>query len=125
MLSAGNTSICAVITENAGYSLGPQMHNAAYAALGLDYVYLRHSVTAAQLAPVMAAVRAIPNYRGLSIGTPHKLAVCEYLDVVDDVAKQVGAVNTVLIDRSTDGGATLRGTNTDWYGIAQTGGAAG
>jgi shikimate dehydrogenase len=115
----GNTQICAVVTKDAGYSLSPEIHNRGYAALSLDFIYLRHAIEAPDLAAVIGAVRVLPNYRGLSIGTPHKLEVRRYIDTEDDVARAIGAVNTVLIDRDEHGVATLHGTNTDWYGIAR------
>ena len=116
----GNTMLCAVVTDGAGYSLSPQAHNRGSQELGLDFLYLRHSVGAEDLASVINGIKRIPSYRGLSIGTPHKLEVRKYLDDVDQVAVTVGAVNTVVIERDARGGATMMGTNTDWYGIAQS-----
>lgn len=113
-------NICAVITAKATYSLSPAMHNRAYEATGLAdrFVYVARSTSPMELNGVIQEVRSGGNYRGLSIGVPHKQAVMPLLDVIDDAAKKIGAVNTVVIDR-VDGTPVLRGFNTDWIGIRE------
>jgi shikimate dehydrogenase len=115
----GETSLCALVTEDAGYSVSPQVHNAGYVALDLDYLYLRCSVAASDLGATIEAFRVLPNFRGLSVGTPHKLDVMQHLfpKEIDDVARSVGAVNTVVANRGGDGSVRLVATNTDWFGI--------
>lgn len=115
----GETNLCALVTEDAGYSISPQVHNAGYAALGLDFLYLRCSVTPSDLGGMIQAFRLLPSFRGLSVGMPHKLAVMEHLfpREIDDVARSVGAVNTVIANRAADGSVRLVATNTDWFGI--------
>ena len=72
------------------------MHNAAFEALGLDYVYVAHDVPTEQLAPAMAGIRAL-GYRGLSITIPHKVAamslVVGMLSVM--IAGQLGALGAL------------------------------
>lgn len=95
-----------------GHSLSPVIHNAGYAALDLNFVYLAFDTT--DLAGCLAGFRAIHGFRGLSITIPHKMAVIPHLDEVDPVAAKVGSVNTVskadgaLIGSTTDGPGTLR-----------------
>jgi shikimate dehydrogenase len=89
------------------------MHNAAYAALGIDAVFLAFDVTPSELAAAIAGARAI-GVRQLAISIPHKQAVIPHLDRVDETARAIGAVNTVT---RVDG--ALVGSNTDWLGIAR------
>ena len=88
------------------------MHNAAFAAAGLNYVYLAFEVE--NLPACLTGMRALPNFRGLSVTIPHKLAVMPHLDDIDPMAARVGSVNTItnqngrLIGTTTDGLGTLR-----------------
>jgi len=87
------------------------MHNAAYRALGIPYTYVAIGVP--DPACVVRAVREL-GVKGLSIGVPHKLAVMPLLDEIDDVARQIGAVNAVV-----NSNGRLHGSNADWYGAEQ------
>jgi shikimate dehydrogenase len=106
------TQLCAVIGNPVAHSLSPAMHNAAFQATGLNYVYLAFAVE--DLAGCVAGMRALKGFRGLSVTIPHKINVMQYLDRVDDLARNVGCVNTVtnrdgcLTGTITDGLGTLR-----------------
>jgi shikimate dehydrogenase len=106
------TRLCAVIGNPVGHSLSPKMHNAAFDALGLNYVYLAFQVT--DVAACLQGMRALPSFRGMSVTIPHKAAVIPYLDAIDPLAQHIGSVNTItnedgrLVGSSTDGPGTLR-----------------
>jgi shikimate dehydrogenase len=106
------TALCAVIGRPVGHSLSPAMHNAAFEAAGLNYVYLAFEVE--DVAACLTGMRALPNFRGLSVTIPHKLAVMQHLDEIDPMARRVGSVNTItndkgrLVGTTTDGLGTLR-----------------
>ena len=87
------------------------MHNAAYRALGLPFVYVAFGVENTREA--VLAVRYL-GMRGLGVSMPHKIAIMEYLDAIDETAARIGAVNTVVND---DG--RLTGYNTDWSGATR------
>lgn len=107
-----STKLCAVIGNPVAHSLSPRMHNAAYEAAGLNFVYLAFHVT--DLPGFLAGMRAMPSFRGVSVTIPHKRAVMSLLDDVEDMARHVGSVNTItnengrLIGSTTDGPGTLR-----------------
>jgi shikimate dehydrogenase len=107
-----STQLCAVIGNPVAHSLSPAMHNAAFEAAGLNYVYLAFGVS--DVGALLTGMRAMPSFRGLSVTIPHKLAVMEHLDEIDPLARRVGSVNTVtneggrLIGTTTDGLGTLR-----------------
>lgn len=88
------------------------MQNAAFKALGLNWLYLNFEVTADKLAGAVAGMRAIHNFRGVNCTIPHKVAVIQYLDEIADSAQVMGAVNTVRRD-----GDRLIGENTDGKGF--------
>lgn len=106
------TKMCVIIGDPVAHSLSPAMHNAAYAALGIDheFVFTAAHVVPDQLEAAVAGVRAL-GIRGLTCTIPHKIAVMPFLDHIDPVAQKIGAVNTVVNDNGT-----LTGYNTDWLG---------
>jgi shikimate dehydrogenase len=89
------------------------MHNAAFAALGLDAVYLAFDVRPESLGAALAGARAL-RARQLAVSLPHKEAVIPLLDEVDDTARRIGAVNTVTLREGL-----LVGSNTDWIGAVR------
>jgi shikimate dehydrogenase len=92
------------------HSLSPVMHNAALRQLGADYVYVPLAVPPADLAEVLASLRAI-DCRGFNVTIPHKQTVMAHLSEISEVARSIGAVNTVW---PTEQG--WAGTNTDIVG---------
>ena len=112
----------AVIGSPVSHSLSPVLHRAAYAGLGLDdWSYERRETDSeamsALLAELAAPVQAGPAWAGLSVTMPHKQTLLAHLDVIDPLAEAVGAVNTVVAQRSGAGAALLAGFNTDVAGI--------
>lgn len=110
---SATTATCGVVLHPAGHTRSPAMHNAAFAALGLDAVYTAFDVAPEQLGAAIAGARAL-GIRQLAVSIPHKQAVIEHLDQVDDTAQRIGAVNTVTL---RDG--QLVGSNTDWLGAVR------
>jgi shikimate dehydrogenase len=107
---SAETALCGIALHPAGHTRSPAMHNAAYAALGIDAVYVAFDVRPSDLANAVAGTRAL-RARQLSISLPHKQTIMAHLDEVDATARQIGAVNTVI--RRED---ALLGSNTDWLG---------
>jgi shikimate dehydrogenase len=105
-----NTStpvLCGSIAGRPG-RFGLAMHNAAYRALGLDFVYVAFGTE--DTAGAAAAMRAL-GLRGLGVTMPHKTRIAEYLDAIDGEAQVIGAVNTIVNE-----GGRLTGYNVDWIG---------
>lgn len=84
------------------------MHNAGYAAIGANFIYL--PIATDDIKNAIAGVRGL-HIRGTSISMPHKQTVMQYLDTIDPIAQTIGAVNTI----SNDNGV-LTGYNSDWIG---------
>ena len=103
------TQFCMVIGDPIGHSLSPAIHNTGYAELGLDFVYIACRVKDVQGA--LTGMRALENFRGMSVTIPHKVTVMAYMDTIADVDRAIGAINTVIHDRDK-----LVGLNTDGPG---------
>lgn len=97
------------------HSLSPAMHNAAFAALGLDWRYDLLPVPPDQLEGRIAEL-ITDGYRGFNVTVPHKRAVLALPQIAerDTDVQASGAANTLIV--LPDGG--LRATNTDWRGFA-------
>jgi shikimate dehydrogenase len=93
------------------HSLSPRLHNAAFAALGLDYIYVPLPVRAQDVGVAVQGLAAL-GFRGANVTIPHKTAVVPFLDELSDDARLAGAVNTI-----TAGDGVLRGHNTDVEGV--------
>ena len=102
-----------IVGDPVSHSLSPAMHNAAYEKLAIDdqFVYLGANLKVANLKEVILAMRVMDNFYGLTCTIPHKVEVLKYLDWVDEKAKKIGAVNTVVKKNGL-----LCGYNTDWLG---------
>jgi 3-dehydroquinate dehydratase/shikimate dehydrogenase len=113
-----DTFVCGIIGLPVMHSVSPHIHNAAFARLGLNGVYLPMEVSDVD-AFFKRMVRRetremVWNLRGLSVTAPHKSTVIQYLDEVDEKATKIGAVNTILVE---DG--KLTGYNTDADGFLE------
>ena len=104
----GKTEIYGIIGNPVAHSLSPAMHNAAFAALGLNKAYVAFPVT--DVAAALSGLKAL-GIRGASVTVPHKETVLPYLDTIDPVAEKIGAVNTLVFRDNA-----IHGLNTDWIG---------
>lgn len=112
------TQITGLVGLPVTHSFSPHIHNAAFAAAGVDAVFIPFEVRAVAAfikRMVHPCTREIDwNLRGLSVTAPHKTAVIDHLDWIEPSAKEIGAVNTVVIDDDA-----LRGYNTDATAVLQ------
>jgi 3-dehydroquinate dehydratase/shikimate dehydrogenase len=91
------------------HSVSPAMHNAAFAAAGIDALYLPLPATSAD---DFARFGRAFNIKGASITTPHKVSLAERVDEVQGVARQIGAINTI---RVSEGRWLGRNTDVDGF----------
>ena len=112
------TMICGLVGLPVMQSVSPHFHNAAFESEGINGVYLPFEVRDAReffRRMVHPRSRELSwNLRGLSITAPHKQTVIECLDWIDPTAKEIGAVNTIVVE--TD---RLLGYNTDAAGFIE------
>src|SRR3989338_8565984 len=100
-----------LIGDPVEHSVSPAMHNAAFQALRLPYVFEKVRVTEEDLPKFFQKMRG-ENWLGVNVTIPHKEVVRKFMDHIDDAATKMGAINTV---QNKDG--TLIGTNTDGAGF--------
>ena len=106
------------------HSLSPPMHNAAFGALGLNWVYVAFEVHPDDIAEAMAGLRGLA-IRGLNVTIPHKAAVVSHLDEISPVSQTLGVVNTIdnvdgqLSGDSTDGPGFMRALAEAGEGITE------
>lgn len=97
------------------HSRSPLIHNHWLAQLGLQGTYLPLPVNPVRLAEALTGLSAL-GFAGCNLTLPHKVQALACITQLDDVARQIGAVNTVVVQ--ADG--SLRGTNTDAFGYIQS-----
>ncbi len=102
------TKLCCVIGHPIQQSISPVVHNTLYARHGLNFVFLAFDIT--NVKSVLLGLKHM-NVSGISVTIPHKQIVGQYLDEIDDVAKEIGAINTIVHRNGK-----YVGTNTDWIG---------
>jgi len=105
---SGTTSIIGFFGETYRTSKMYGMYNAAFAALGLDYVYVPFIVD--DLEKAVQGIRHL-GIKAVGVTIPYKIAIMPYLDALDDDARRIGAVNAVI-----NANGKLLGVNTDGRG---------
>jgi shikimate dehydrogenase len=108
---SGTTAVVGIIGYPVGHSLSPAIHNAAFAALGLDWVYVPLPVLPDEVGAAVQGLRAL-GLRGANVTAPHKEAVVPHLDRLGGDAEVLQAVNTVAVRNGA-----LVGFNTDVEGV--------
>ncbi len=103
--------IYGVIADPVRHSISPAVHNRAFQARRMDAVYLPFLVHPPQLKDFFTLATTLP-IAGFSVTIPHKQKIMRYLDIVDPLARRIGAVNTVWRKAGK-----WRGTNTDAEGV--------
>jgi shikimate dehydrogenase len=104
----------AVIGDPIAHSRSPQMHNPALRACGIDAQYIRVQVPVGHVAQAFRQFAACA-FLGVNITIPHKFEALDAVDVLDPLARQLGAVNTLAI---RDG--KLHGYNSDGPGFLRS-----
>ena len=108
----GTTKLAAVIGSPVRHSLSPVIHNAAFSAGALDWIYTAFEVAPGKAAEALAAMRVL-GISGLSVTMPHKDDVAAAVDVLDPAATALRTANTVVLQ--DDG--RLAGYSTDGAGF--------
>ena len=103
------TRLCAIIGNPVSHSLSPAIHNAAFEAKGLNFIYVAFRVEDVKNA--LAGMRALENFRGMSVTIPHKIEIMKYMDEISDLDRHIGSINTVINEKGR-----LMGLGTDGHG---------
>ena len=95
------------------HSLSPQMQNAALRDCKIDMHYARFHIRAEELKEAFSLLRTL-DFVGINLTVPHKIAALQFINEAEDATKQIGAINTILIEKEK-----LIGFNTDAPGFAR------
>jgi len=109
-----HTVLYGVIGDPIRHSKSPLMMNCAFRQTGINGIYTAFHITASQLAAFIGGVRAM-DIRGVNVTIPHKLDVMPHLDHIDESARLIGAVNTIV-----NNSGVLIGYNTDGLGYVRS-----
>jgi shikimate dehydrogenase len=107
----GRTRLAGVIGWPVSGSLSPVIHNAAFAALGLDWAYVPLPVPPGRVAEAIAGLRAL-GFAGANVTMPYKTEATQAVERLSEDAALLEAVNTVVV-----GGDEIEGANTDAPGF--------
>jgi shikimate dehydrogenase len=108
------TAVYGVFGDPVRHSRSPVMLNRAFAVAGVNAVYAAFHVLPGTLRQAVEGIRAL-GFGGVNVTLPHKVEVMEYLDEIDEGARFIGAVNTIVND-----GGRLIGYNTDGIGYVRS-----
>ncbi|OXM86165.1 shikimate dehydrogenase [Paenibacillus rigui] len=109
-----HTILYGVFGDPIRHSKSPVMLNRAFEETGLNAAYAAFHILPGQLKDAIKGIRAL-QFRGVNVTIPHKLEVMEYLDEIDEGARIIGAVNTIVNDNGR-----LIGYNTDGIGYVRS-----
>ena len=109
----GSTRIFGVIAHPADHVRAPLVFNPRFAAAGLPHVMVPIDAPPIRLEAIITGLRAIPNFGGLAVTIPHKMALADLCDTLGTAAELTGAVNAVRFD--DDG--SMHGDNFDGAGF--------
>ncbi len=112
---SGRTRLAGIVGHPLDHTLSPAMHNAAYEAMGVDWVYVPLEVASeGDIFRFVGALKALP-FVGVNVTMPYKQAALQLCDEVATFAQMAGAVNTIHV---SDG--RLIGYNTDGRGLLES-----
>ncbi len=109
-----HTILYGVFGDPIRHSKSPIMLNRAFEAAGLNAAYGAFHILPGALKDAVAGIRAL-QFRGVNVTIPHKVEVMSYLDEIDEGARAIGAVNTIVNE-----GGRLIGYNTDGIGYMRS-----
>ncbi|MHA1108013.1 MAG: shikimate dehydrogenase [Alphaproteobacteria bacterium] len=110
----GKARIAGVVGWPVDHSRSPQLHNFWLDRYGIDGAYVPLAVTPENLSAALGALPAL-KFAGVNVTVPHKEAALALVDAVDDNARRIGAVNTIVVDEA----GRLIGSNTDGFGFME------
>jgi len=110
----GSTVLAGVIGWPIKYSQSPRLHNKWLSITGINGVYIPLNIHPSNLKESLKVLPKI-GFSGVNVTLPHKERVLNYLDIIDPLAKRIGAVNTIRFGKNSE----IIGTNTDGFGFLQ------
>ncbi len=120
----GTTTLVGLIGDPVSGSLSPRMQNSAFAARGLDWVYVPLRVEHAGLGVAVDGLAAL-GFAGANVTIPHKASVIPYCHELDESAERAGSVNTLVIRNGRVFGSSTDAEALDEVGDPQSAAVVG
>lgn len=114
-MSSSPFGLAGIIGWPVAHSRSPRLHNYWLQKYGLNGAYVQLPVAPGMLAIAIPGLKAL-GFRGCNITLPHKVDALQLVDEVDETARHMGAMNTIVVQ--PDG--SLKGFNNDGYGYIQS-----
>lgn len=102
-----------LIGRNIGYSFSKSFFSEKFKNEGLDHEYINFDITEID---IITDIIKNPEVHGLNVTIPYKEEIIPYLDDLDPIAKEIGAVNVIKISKDQK----LKGYNSDYYGFTES-----
>jgi shikimate dehydrogenase len=100
-----------IIGNPLNHSISPLLFEGIFKLLNLDYVYIPFQIRERELKPFLDSMK-IKGFDGMNVTIPYKERIIPLIDEVDEIATEIGAVNTIHFSNGR-----IRGYNTDYYGF--------
>ncbi|MHA1271713.1 MAG: shikimate dehydrogenase [Candidatus Helarchaeota archaeon] len=110
----GKTKLVILIGNPVEHSLSPRMHTEAFNKIGFNCVYLACKIEKKNLKTTVESIKVL-NMIGANVTIPHKVEIMKYLDEIDPIAVDIGAINTIV-----NKNGKLYATNTDGIGAVRS-----
>lgn len=111
---SGKTKAVILIGNPVEHSMSPKMHSNAFKEVGINAIYIATKVEKNNVKAAVESITAL-NFLGANVTIPHKVAVMKFVDEIDPIARDIGAVNTIV---NREG--KLFATNTDGLGFMRS-----
>ena len=108
----GHTKLYGLLGWPVGHTASPAMQNAAFAALQINAAYVPLAVEPAKIADAINSLITL-GFAGANVTVPHKVEIMSFVDELDEMARRIGAVNTLVFHEGR-----AKGYNTDAPGFA-------
>lgn len=114
----GKTKVFGLFGNPIEHTISPYIHQLIYDETGYNGTYNPFFVPTGKLEDAVRGVQGM-NLQGVNVTVPYKVGVMDFLHEIDEMAANIGAVNTIVPIESHDGeGRNLKGYNTDWIGLS-------
>lgn len=110
----GKTKAVILIGNPVEHSMSPKMHTAAFKEVGINAIYIATKVENEDVKAAVESIRAL-NFLGANVTIPHKVSVISFIDEINPIAKDIGAINTIVNKNKK-----LFATNTDGPGFMRS-----
>lgn len=110
---SGRARVAGIVGWPVGHSRSPRIHGFWLSRHNIDGAYVPLAVRPGDFGRALEGLR-LAGFAGVNVTLPHKLRAAAACDSVDELARRVGAVNTLTFE-----GGRIRGTNTDCFGFIE------